>query len=100
SLGHGSDPGARCSGTEVGDPNEVLAGCLVDDQGQPAVGALVRIVPSSQSSLAKSAADETIVPADTLPREEMAYTDGQGRYSFKDLPTGKYDLLFLDSDSQ
>jgi hypothetical protein len=92
----GGSGGGTC-GSQITDPDEVLAGCLIDKDGGPAIGARVQAFQiGSKASAKRSAVGDTDASDLELTRSgKLVYTDGTGRYSFKKvLGEGSYDLLF------
>ncbi len=94
-------------GTQVGDPNEVLAGCVNDQDGNPAVAATVLVYPSNSGALAKpSVLPSTLSSTDSagnpiaadLPDSIVVQTNNYGRYSItRKLPARSYDILIQSS---
>jgi hypothetical protein len=68
--------------------NEVLAGTLYTDAGQPAAGASVKVYAVNHvpfSGLLKAAAETSLVYS--------TVTDAKGRYVLDSLPPGEYNIL-------
>lgn len=85
-LGCGTTgPDGLCKGTEVADPDEVLAGCLVDEKGEPAVGIVVLATRTVEQAAKTGATNRRAQAADTSYSVE---TDRRGRFSFKNLEKG------------
>ncbi len=98
----GITPGDKFCGTEVQDPNEIIFGCAVDNDG-PAKGVRVTAyVADIGGALAKHAGssgpDSLSEPLPHIDSAHLAFTDETGRFSFTQrLPVGNYNLLFEDT---
>jgi protocatechuate 3,4-dioxygenase beta subunit len=71
---------------EIPDTKTVVSGRITDENGIPAAGAVVRLVPDSYNPLAG-------VP---LPDSLMDFTDAQGSYSFNSISSGTYHMEAID----
>lgn len=96
-LGCGSTGSDRVCGTEVADPDEVLAGCLVDVNGEPAVGIVV-LATRTVEQAAKAGYSTVPSAGDVVP--DSAETDRQGRYSFRKLDQGFYYITAQDTTNR
>lgn len=87
--------GEGTCGTQVGDPNEVLAGCVNDENGNPAIAATVLVYQSKPGTLAKAAAYSSGNAAlPDPPVSILVQTNNYGRYSITSkLPADSYDIL-------
>ncbi len=84
------------TGTEVSDPHELLGLVQLED-GTPAVGAkVVAIATSVEENPAVKGADSQRAG---LKSTDIAYTNGEGKFHFDSLLSGRYDLTFEDSSS-
>jgi hypothetical protein len=64
-----------------------LNGYFLNVQGQPLQGVKVKAIPTKEFRLAKVTASHVNEHVDSV------FTDGLGRYSFEDLPSGDYNLV-------
>lgn len=87
------EPVKSCS-TEIPDPTEDIAGCLVDLDDNPLAGITVYLTPASDAAAKEAASADPISegPIDTVITSKM------GRYSFSGLEDGFYFVTVNDSD--
>lgn len=98
-CGLGND--GRVCGTEIADPDETIAGCLIDNKGGPAVGVRVRLSrenPQPSVQTPANAAQPSGEAGSALVGGTE--TDRRGRFAFHDVPAGRYTLQFLDSSGR
>ena len=97
----GVGPGALC-GTEHQDPDEVVVGCVDQENGGPAVGVRVVAVPvgGGRAGAGKFMAGASVADSAIVRQVDTAWTNSNGRYTFdKKLAPGEYDLYFEDTGS-
>jgi hypothetical protein len=85
-------PGAVC-GTQISDPTEGLAGCLITETNEPAISASVRLIPSNVA-LSKPSATSDGFPGMAEITDFTAKTNEYGYYEIKHPPVGDYDIIF------
>ena len=89
-----------CTGTEVQDPYEIVAGKVISEDGAAAVGVRVMLVREGFLVLGKSGATATPAGKDSLfPTQFSDITDHKGIFKFDSIPIGSYVLRAIDSVS-
>ena len=86
-------------GTQITDPTESLAGCLVNEKDEPAIGADVQLIPVAITAAKQSSEIGSHMHTQNFgDNKYIVQTNNVGRYSFKNPPSGNYELFFSTRD--